>query len=72
MDAKGSKEPRAYETVEAFLNNHRDAADHLEEITHRKHAAIFRAQREKAMDGSFHVSHGYGLRGRTRLQGTDK
>lgn len=48
------------------------AVDHLEEITHRKHAAIFRTQREKAMDGSLHTPHGYGLRWRTLLQDTDQ
>jgi hypothetical protein len=37
------------------------AADYLEEVTHRNHAALFRTYREKAVDGSLYVPHGYGL-----------
>jgi hypothetical protein len=48
------------------------AADHLEEITHRKHAALFRAQCEKAVNGSLQVAHGDGFRWRSRLQSTDQ
>jgi hypothetical protein len=44
------------------------AANHLEEVTHRKHAAFFRTQREKAVDGSFHVAHGHRLRLYSGLQ----
>jgi hypothetical protein len=48
------------------------AVDHLEEVTYGKHPALFRPQREKAVDGSLQVPHGYGLCWRTRLQGTDQ
>ena len=48
------------------------AADHLEQVTHGKDAALFRTQREKTVDGSLHIPHGYGLRWRTRLQGADQ
>jgi hypothetical protein len=47
------------------------AADHLEEVTHGKHAALCRTQGKKAVDGPLHVAHGYGLRRRTRLQDTE-
>jgi hypothetical protein len=46
------------------------AAHHLEEVTHRNHAALFRAHREKAVNGPLDVPYGYRLGGRTRLQGT--
>ena len=36
-------------------------ASHLEQVTHRKHPALFRTQGEKAADGPLHVAHGYGL-----------
>ena len=48
------------------------AADELEEVTRRKHAALFRTQCEKAVFSSFYISNGYSLRWRTELQGTDQ
>ena len=48
------------------------AADDLEEVTHREHAAFFRTQREKAVESSLQMAHRYGLRRRTRLQGIDQ
>jgi hypothetical protein len=48
------------------------AADHLEEVTHGKHVALFRRQGEKAVDGPLPVAHGYGLRRRTPLQDTEQ
>jgi hypothetical protein len=44
------------------------AADRLEEVTHCKQVALFRAQGEKAVDRSLDVADEYGLRRRTRLQ----
>jgi hypothetical protein len=37
------------------------AANHLEEVTDCKHAALFRTQGEKAVDCPLDVPHGYGL-----------
>ena len=37
------------------------AADHLEEVTHRKHLSLFCTQGEKAVDGPFYMPHRYGL-----------
>jgi hypothetical protein len=44
------------------------ATDDLELVTHRKHAALFRTQHEKAVDGSLNMAHGYSLRQRTGLK----
>jgi hypothetical protein len=46
--------------------------DDLEEVAHRKDVALFRTQREKTVDGSFHVAHGYGLRLYSGLQGIEQ
>jgi hypothetical protein len=35
------------------------AVDHLEEVTHGNHPALFRTHREKAVDGALDVPHGY-------------
>ena len=48
------------------------AADDLEEVTHREDAALFRTQREKAVDGFLDMAHGYRLCCRTGLKGTDQ
>jgi hypothetical protein len=37
-------------------------------IAHREHAALFRTQHEKAVDGSLHMAHGYSLRQYSRLK----
>jgi hypothetical protein len=37
------------------------AADHLEEVTHRKRLALLRTQGEKAVNRSLHMPHGYGI-----------
>ncbi|HTF65853.1 MAG TPA: hypothetical protein VK638_24500 [Edaphobacter sp.] len=44
------------------------AADDLEEVTHREDAALFRTQREKAVDGFLDMAHGYRLYWRTGLK----
>jgi hypothetical protein len=44
------------------------ATDDLELIAHREHAALFRTQHEKAVDGSLHMAHGYSLRQYSRLK----
>jgi hypothetical protein len=37
------------------------AADHMEEVTHPNHVALFRTQGEKAVDGALDMPHGYGF-----------
>jgi hypothetical protein len=37
------------------------AVDHLEEVTHGNHPALFRTHREKAVDRTLDVPHGYGI-----------
>ena len=48
------------------------AADDLEEVTHREDVALFRTQREKAVDGFLDMAHLYRLCWRTGLKNTDQ